>query len=91
MTTSTTLNSTATSSSADVRVPILLTLLFWPAAICWAIFSPSLVDALVGVPSIFVLYGLTLVAYSLLVEVRDGHQLHAPRRVRHSHMRLSHS
>ncbi len=77
-------------SSASARVPILLTVLLWPAVICLVIFSPSFLDDLIGVPAIFVLYALMLVGYALVVEARDLGAHHALVRVRQKHLHLIH-
>jgi hypothetical protein len=61
----------ATASSASARVPVLLTLAFWPAAICFPFFSPTVLDDLIGVPAIFLVYVLMLVGYVQLVEAKD--------------------
>lgn len=79
------------SSSASLRVPILLTLLFWPTAICLLIFSPSVVDDVVGIAAIFAVYGLMLLGYGLVVEVNDRRHGRPLRRQRLSHVHLPHS
>ena len=85
----TTFSPSPPSSSADLRVPLLLTLLFWPAVISLVVFSPSLVVDLIAVPVVFAVYFLTLIGYGLLVDVRDQRTHKAQRRRRHSYSRLS--
>ncbi len=90
MTPSTTYSPPPTTRLATARVPVLLTLAFWPALIFLLIFSPSIIDDLIGFVAIFTVYCLMLIGWGLRNEAGDRRQPSGSRHVRPRQSRRYH-
>jgi membrane protein implicated in regulation of membrane protease activity len=86
------MNPAPAPSAASPRAIALLTLAFWAAVVALVITSPSLLLIGLGIPAVFALYVVALVAYLWYSEARAQRRTPSarPRHRRRSRLDVSH-